>query len=91
VDAGQARLRAILLTSATTFAGLTPLLLETSVQARMLIPMGVSLAFGVVFATAITLILVPAYYLLLDDLVRGLQRLVGRSDQTGVAGSPAHS
>ena len=91
VDAGQARLRAILLTSATTFAGLTPLLLETSVQARMLIPMGVSLAFGVVFATAITLILVPAYYLLLDDLIRGIQRLAGRSGQAGVAGSPAHS
>jgi multidrug efflux pump subunit AcrB len=67
VSAGTARLRAILLTSATTFAGLTPLLLETSVQARMLIPMATSLAFGVVFATVITLLLVPAYYLILDD------------------------
>ena len=70
IDAGTARLRAILLTSATTFAGLTPLLLETSVQAKMLIPMAVSLAFGVVFATVITLLLVPAYYLILDDLVQ---------------------
>lgn len=69
VNAGQARFRAILLTSLTTFAGLTPLLLETSVQARMLIPMGISLAFGVIVATAITLLLVPAGYLILEDLV----------------------
>jgi len=67
VDAGVARFRAILLTSLTTFAGLTPLLLETSVQAQMLIPMGVSLAFGVIFATLITLFLVPAFYLILSD------------------------
>jgi multidrug efflux pump subunit AcrB len=67
VDAGVARFRAILLTSLTTFAGLTPLLLETSVQAQMLIPMGVSLAFGVIFATLITLFLVPAFYLILND------------------------
>ncbi len=80
LEAGAARLRAILLTSATTFAGLTPLLLETSVQAKMLIPMAVSLAFGVVFATAITLFLVPAYYLILDDAVQLVKaRLPGRS------------
>ena len=78
VDAGVARFRAIMLTSLTTFAGLTPLLLETSVQARMLIPMGVSLAFGVVFATSITLLLVPAYYLILDD---GLRMLRGERRQ----------
>jgi len=66
--AGVARFRAILLTSATTFAGLTPLMLETSVQSRMLIPMAISLAFGVVFATAITLVLVPATYMILHDL-----------------------
>ncbi len=73
VSAGIARLRAILLTSATTFAGLTPLLLETSVQAKLLIPMAVSLAFGVVFATVITLLLVPATYLILDDVIRALR------------------
>jgi multidrug efflux pump subunit AcrB len=72
VEAGTARFRAILLTSLTTFAGLTPLLLETSVQARMLIPMAVSLAFGVIFATVITLFLVPAYYLILNDGLRAL-------------------
>jgi multidrug efflux pump subunit AcrB len=77
--AGTARLRAIFLTSATTFAGLTPLLLETSVQARMLIPMAVSLGFGVVFATLITLVLVPAYYLILDDLVGAVNARFSRN------------
>ena len=72
VAAGTARLRAILLTSATTFAGLTPLLLETIVQARMLIPMAFSLAFALLFATAITLVLFPAYYLILYDGVTAL-------------------
>ena len=85
VDAGVARFRAIMLTSLTTFAGLTPLLLETSVQARMLIPMGVSLAFGVVFATAITLLLVPAYYLILED---GLRMLRGERRQPAAVAAP---
>jgi multidrug efflux pump subunit AcrB len=66
-SAGRARFRAILLTSLTTFAGLTPLMLETSPQAQLLIPMGVSLAFGVAFATVIVLILVPVLYLSLED------------------------
>ncbi len=66
--AGSARFRAILLTSLTTFAGLSPLLLEKSLQAQILIPMAVSLAFGVLFATAITLFLVPCLYLILFDL-----------------------
>ncbi|HEM46427.1 MAG TPA: efflux RND transporter permease subunit, partial [Alphaproteobacteria bacterium] len=77
--AGSARFRAILLTSATTFAGLTPLMLETSVQSRMLIPMAISLAFGVVFATAITLVLVPAAYLILEDCAVGVRRLAARA------------
>ena len=59
----------ILAFALTTFAGLTPLLLEKSVQAQMLIPMGISLGFGVIFATSITLILVPASYLILEDVV----------------------
>ncbi len=74
VAAAMGRFRAIMLTSLTTFAGLTPLLLETSVQARMLIPMGISLAFGVVFATLITLLLVPAIYLILEDLIQWCSR-----------------
>lgn len=67
-EAGAARFRPILLTSATTFVGLVPLLMEKSVQAKFLIPMATSLAFGVVFATTISLLLVPAAYLVLEDL-----------------------
>ena len=74
-----------MLTSATTFAGLTPLLLETSVQARMLIPMAVSLGFGVVFATVVTLLLVPAYYLILEDLVSAVGRKLGLGSRYPVA------
>ena len=66
-ESGAARFRPILLTSLTTFAGLAPLLFERSLQAKFLIPMAVSLAFGVLFATAITLILVPTLYFVLED------------------------
>ena len=66
--AGAARFRPIILTSLTTFAGLTPLMLERSVQAQFLIPMAVSLAFGVLFATVVSLLLVPASYYILEDL-----------------------
>ncbi|HVS62769.1 MAG TPA: efflux RND transporter permease subunit [Thermoanaerobaculia bacterium] len=72
-EAGAARFRAIVMTSLTTFAGLTPLLLEKSVQARFLIPMAVSLAFGVLFATVITLVLVPLLYRVQSDLKRVFQ------------------
>lgn len=67
-DAGAARFRPILLTSLTTFVGLMPMVLETDIQARFLIPMAVSLSFGILFATVITLLLVPCIYLMLDDL-----------------------
>jgi multidrug efflux pump subunit AcrB len=67
-EGGAARFRAILLTSLTTFAGLTPLLLERRLQAQFLVPMAISLAFGVLFATFITLLLVPALYAILEDL-----------------------
>jgi len=66
--AGVARFRPIVLTSLTTFAGLTPLLLERSLQAQFLIPMAASLAFGVIFATFITLVMVPVSYKILEDL-----------------------
>lgn len=66
--AGIRRFRPIMLTSLTTFLGLTPMLMERSLQARVLIPMAVSLAFGILFATVITLILIPSLYLVLDDL-----------------------
>ena len=68
VGACVGRLRPIVLTSLTTFAGLSPLLAETSVQAQFLVPMATSLAFGVLFATLITLILLPAVYMILADL-----------------------
>jgi multidrug efflux pump subunit AcrB len=65
---GMARFRPILLTSLTTTAGVTPLLLETSLQAQFLIPMAVALASGILFATLITLILVPSLYVILEDV-----------------------
>jgi predicted RND superfamily exporter protein len=73
--ASQSRFRAILLTSLTTFLGLTPMMMETSMQARFIVPMAVALAFGVAFATLITLTLMPALYLMIDDAKR-LLRLV---------------
>ena len=76
-EAGVARFRPIILTTVTTFAGLTPLLLERSIQARFLVPMAVSLAFGVVFATFITLILVPVSYQILEDVKDFFSRSFG--------------
>ncbi len=67
-SAGARRFRPIVLTSLTTFAGLMPMLWETDMQARFLIPMAVSLGYGILFATAITLILVPSVYLMLEDV-----------------------
>ncbi len=75
IRAGCIRFRPILLTSLTTFAGLSPMLLEKSIQAQFLIPMAVSLGFGVLFATVITLLLIPCGYMILEDG----HRLMGRS------------
>lgn len=74
IQSGTRRFRPIILTSLTTFAGLSPMLLEKSLQARFLIPMTVSLGFGVIFATAITLVLVPVSYSLLEDARRIFRR-----------------
>lgn len=74
---GIARFRPILLTSLTTFVGLVPILLERSLQAQFLIPMATSLSFGVLFATFITLLLVPALYLILEDLKRFFRKFFG--------------
>lgn len=68
IKAGTERFRAIMLTSLTTFFGLLPILLETSFSAQMVIPMAVSLGFGILFATVITLILIPCLYVILEDL-----------------------
>lgn len=71
-EAGRMRFRAIILTSATTFVGLIPIMLETSYQALFIIPMVVSLTFGVLFATTITLVLVPCLYHIKDSLAERL-------------------
>ena len=68
--AGEARFRAVILTSVTTVAGLLPLLLERSSQALSLIPMAISIAFGLIFATVLTLFIVPALFLLVNDVKR---------------------
>ncbi|MCK5888403.1 MAG: efflux RND transporter permease subunit, partial [Methylococcales bacterium] len=65
--AGIQRFRPIILTTMTTFFGLVPMILETSRQAKILIPMAISIGFGIVFATLITLVLIPSLYLVVDD------------------------
>ncbi|MCP5065770.1 MAG: efflux RND transporter permease subunit [bacterium] len=73
-DAGSARLRAIMLTSLTTFVGLSPMMFERSMSARFMIPMAIALGFGVIFASLITLFFVPCAHLIVEDLsllVRG--------------------
>lgn len=75
LTAGGARFRPILLTSLTTFAGLMPLIFERSIQAQFLIPMAVSLGFGILFATVITLYLIPGAYMISDDLGKEVRRL----------------
>ncbi len=89
-EAGSNRFRPILLTSLTTFFGLAPLMAERSMQAAFLVPMAVSLGFGVLFATSITLILVPTAYLILDDIQRWIRWMSGRGAPvvTEPAGAP---
>lgn len=73
-NAGRDRFRAIILTSLTTFIGLMPILFEQSTQAQFLIPMVISLSFGVLFATTVTLLLVPSLYLLGSKVGRRVSR-----------------
>ena len=77
LSSGSARFRPILLTSVTTFVGLMPLILDRSIQAQFLIPMAVSLAFGILFSTAITLYLIPCAYLINEDFVARVSRAWG--------------
>ncbi len=67
-DCATRRFRPIMLTTLTTFCGLLPMIAEKSLQALFLIPMAISLAFGVLFATCITLLLVPSLYMILEDI-----------------------
>jgi multidrug efflux pump subunit AcrB len=76
IEAGCARFRAITLTSITTFVGVLPIMFETSLQARFVIPMAVALGFSVLFATLVTLVLVPCMYVMLQDMAKGFKRLV---------------
>jgi len=78
-QAGIHRFRPIILTTLTTFGGLSPMMFETSRQARFLIPMALSLGFGILFATLITLVLVPSFYLIIDD-IRQLMRTKSVAD-----------
>ena len=68
-EAGLRRFRPIILTTLTTFGGLSPIILETSRQAYHLIPMAISLGFGIVFATSIILVIVPCLYMVLEDVL----------------------
>ena len=81
VGAGTRRFRPIMLTSLTTFLGLAPIVLEKSLQAQIVVPMAVSLAYGILFATVITLLLIPALYVILDDFL-GLFRSKKPEDTT---------
>jgi multidrug efflux pump subunit AcrB len=74
IESAQRRFRPIVLTSLTTSLGLAPMIAETSVQAQFLIPMAISLGFGILFATLITLLLVPSLYIILEDLLRLFKR-----------------
>lgn len=87
-EACRDRVRAVLLTSLTTFAGLMPLLFETESQAQFLIPAAVSLGYGIMFATVITLILIPSLLAIQHDLLdrfQALQQRVFRTDADAVA------
>ncbi|MGD9022699.1 MAG: efflux RND transporter permease subunit, partial [Deltaproteobacteria bacterium] len=75
---GKARFRPVILTSLTTIAGLMPLMLERNFQAQFLIPMAVSITFGLLAATLLTLLLVPALYLIIGDISRFLAGPAGR-------------
>lgn len=86
IAAGSRRFRPILLTSVTTFFGLMPMVLETSMQARFLIPMAISIAFGVMFSTFIILLLVPALYVAIEDGMR-LSSWILREDDVDSEGS----
>ena len=79
LEAGERRFRAVILTSVTTFVGLLPIQLETSIQAQFLKPMAISVAFGVLFATVMTLVLVPVLCFIVKDVQAALARIKSSS------------
>ena len=74
-QAGVRRFQPIMLTTMTTFGGLSPMIFETSRQARFMIPMAISLGFGILFATGVTLVLVPCLYMIANDVGQFVRRL----------------
>ena len=86
--AGVTRFRPIVLTAITTFVGLTPLMLEQNMGAAFLVPMGVSLAFGVVFATVISLLIVPSGYLIMEDVRNLFSGSQADEERAGVSRTP---
>ena len=82
VAAGIRRFRPIFLTTATTFLGLVPVILETSLQSQHIVPMAISLGFGIVFATTVILLLVPALYLIVEDLTALMRRVLPGREQS---------
>lgn len=89
VAACRRRFRPIFLTSVTTFFGLVPMILETSVQARFLVPMAIALGFGVLFATFIMLLIVPCNFMVLEDLRAYLASLLSQPPASRPAQEPA--
>ena len=91
MQSGVRRFRPIVFTTLTTFLGLAPMLFEKSLQAQFLIPMAISLAFGIVFATALTLLLIPALYMVSEDLKdvwAGIVRAVSNGPSSAGTGAP---
>ena len=89
VESGKARFRPVLLTSITTIAGLLPILLERSFQAQFLIPMSISICFGLLAATVLTLLYVPALYLIVRDVRNSVVHRFRRKEQRGQLSGPA--
>ncbi|GAA6184538.1 efflux RND transporter permease subunit [Aliiglaciecola sp. NS0011-25] len=91
LDAGCARFRAITLTSITTFVGVLPIMFETSMQARMVVPMAIALGFAVIYATIVTLVLIPSMYLILEDIrlpFRWIKARLSKSEPTPQQSTP---
>jgi len=88
IDAGCSRFRPIILTSLTTFFGLVPIMMETSLQAQILIPMAASIAFGILFSTVITLFLVPSLYVIGND-ISAMKRGIGGLYKSDADSTPA--
>jgi multidrug efflux pump subunit AcrB len=87
-QAGVRRFRPILLTTLTTFGGLSPMIFETSRQARFMVPMAISLGFGILFATAITLVIVPCLYVMVEDIRRVARHFWPAGQELTVTQSP---